>query len=93
MATRGLFSVQSSSMDEAFNTLVGVWGELGAKLTNIDQLEYEIAGRSKTTWKVRGSKFTARVTKNPSGIYIEVYDLALLPKDFFIKDLYNAFTK
>jgi hypothetical protein len=56
-------------------------------------LEYEIYGRSKTTWKVWGSKFHARVIKDLSGIHIEVYNLALLPKDLFIKELYNTFTK
>jgi hypothetical protein len=80
-------------MDEAFDTPVGICGELGAKLDNIDTLDYELDGKSKTTWKVWGSKFHARVIKDSSGIHIEVYDLAPLPKDFFIKELYNTFTK
>jgi hypothetical protein len=40
-------------MDEAFDTLVGVCGE-GAKTNNIDMLDYEIDGKSKTTWKTGG---------------------------------------
>ena len=80
-------------MDEAFDTLVGVCGELGAKLDNIDTLEYEIDGKSKTNWKMWGRKFHARLTKDASGIHIEVYDFALLPNDLFIKELYNTFTQ
>jgi hypothetical protein len=80
-------------MDEAFGTLVGTCGELGAKLKNIDTLEHEIDGMSKTTWKMWGRKFRARVINDPSGIHIEVYDFALLPNDLFIKELYNTFTK
>jgi hypothetical protein len=80
-------------MDEAFDTLVGVCGELGAKLSNIDTLEHELDGKSKTNWKMWGRKFHARVIKDPSGIHIEVYDFALLPNDLFIKELYNTFMK
>lgn len=93
MATRGLFSVHSSSVEEAFETLVGVCGELGAKLSNIDTLEYQIDGKSKNTWKAWGVKFRAWVIKDSSGIKIEVFDLARLSTDMFIKELYNKFTK
>lgn len=54
-------------MDEVFESLVGVCGELGAKLSNIDTLEYRIDGKSKNTWKMWGVKFHVRVIKtNPA---------------------------
>jgi hypothetical protein len=80
-------------MDEVFESLVGVCGELGAKLSNIDTLEYQIDGKSKNTWKMWGVKFHVRVIKDQSGIHVEIYDTSRFPTDIFIKELYNRFTK
>lgn len=80
-------------MDEVFESLVGVCGELGAKLSNIDTLEYQIDGKSKNTWKMWGVKFHVRIIKDQSGIHVEIYDTSRFPTDIFIKELYNRFTK
>jgi len=69
LVTRGSFSVEGSSLGEVFDKFVGVCGELGAKLDDIDTLEYEVSGKTKTTWKAWGQKFHTRFFKDPTGIH------------------------
>ena len=45
---RGRFAVQSTQ-ERAFETLVGVFGELEVKLDDIDTLKYHAQGKSRIT--------------------------------------------
>lgn len=92
MQVRGSFTVKCDS-EKAFEVLVGALGELKAKINDIDTLRYKIDGKSKTTALKWGTKFHARVVKHSADTVLEIYDIALITDDAFIKKLYNTFTK
>ena len=92
LIVRGQFTVKGTQ-ESAFETLAGVFGELKAKIDNGDTLRYRIDGKSKTTFMRFGTKFHARVVTNFADVRIEVYDIALITSDLFIRELYKTFTK
>jgi hypothetical protein len=62
-------------------------------MNDIDTLRYKIDGRSKTTALRWGTKFHARVIKHFADTAVEIYDIAPISDDGFIKKVYNTFTK
>lgn len=92
MPARGVFTVQGS-MDEILDQLAKACGELKARINRIDNDRFEIYGKSKTTWIKWGSEFRVGVTKVPAGVLVAIEDLAAIPSDRFIKDLYATFSK
>ena len=92
MPARGVFTVQGS-MDEILDQLAKACGELKARINMIDKERFEIYGKSKTNWIKWGSEFRIGVTKVPTGVLVAIEDLAAIPSDRFIKNLYAAFSK
>ena len=84
LIVRGQFTVKGTQ-ESAFETLAGALSELKAKLDNVDTLRYRIDGKSKTTMLRFGTKFHARVVMNFADVQIEVYDMALVTSDLFIR--------